>query len=168
MRKVEVFPFDPDWHRRFKEAAMEIEGIFGEECAEIHHIGSTAVEGLSAKSVIDLLPVVRSIENVDAFNRKMAEAGYVAKGENGLPGRRFFQKGGDERTHHIHVFEKGSREIRRHLAFRDYLRAHPEKAQEYGALKEKLASEYPMDIEKYIAGKTELVSVIEKLAMEES
>ncbi|MFD1864813.1 GrpB family protein [Planococcus chinensis] len=168
MRKVEVLPFDPDWQRRFEEAAMEIAGIFGEECVEIHHIGSTSVEGLSAKPVIDLLPVVRSIGSVDAFNTKMADAGYVAKGENGLPGRRFFQKGGNERTHHVHVFEKGSPEIRRHLAFRDYLRTHPEKAQEYGALKEKLAAEYPMDIEMYIAGKTELVSMIEKLAMEES
>lgn len=167
MRKVEVVPFDPEWHRQFGEAAVEISRIFGNECIEIHHIGSTSVEGLSAKPVIDLLPVVRSIENVDAFNGKMADAGYMAKGENGLPGRRYFQKGGNERTHHVHIYEEGSPEINRHLAFRDYLRTHPEKAKEYGTLKEELAAEYPQDIKKYIAGKAELVSEIEKLAREE-
>jgi GrpB-like predicted nucleotidyltransferase (UPF0157 family) len=168
MRKVEVMPYNPDWQRQFEQAAMEIKGIFGDECIEIHHIGSTAVEGLSAKPVIDLLPVVRTIETVDAFSRKMAEAGYLGKSENGIPGRRFFQKGGDVRTHHVHVFQKGSKEIGRHLAFRDYLQAHSGEAKKYGALKEKLAIEYPLDIDGYIAGKAELVTWIEKRAMEES
>lgn len=167
MRKVEVMPYNPDWQHQFERAALEIKGIFGDECIEIHHIGSTAVEGLSAKPVIDLMPVVRTIETVDAFSGKMAEAGYMAKGENGLPGRRFFQKGGDVRTHHVHVFQKGSPEIRRHLAFCAYLQTHPEQARKYGALKEKLAIEYPLDIDGYIAGKAELVTWIEKMAMEE-
>lgn len=167
MRRVVVLPYNPEWKRRFEQAAAEINYIFGDECLEIHHIGSTAVEGLAAKPVIDLMPVVRCIENIDSFNGKMEERGYIAYGENGLPGRRYFQKGGDERTHHIHVYQEGNEEIRRHLAFRDYLRLHAEEAKKYGALKEKLAFEHPVDIEAYIAEKAALVMEIEKKAMEE-
>lgn len=168
MRKVVVLPYDPDWQHRFEQAALEIKNIFGNECTEIYHIGSTAVEGLAAKPIIDLLPVVRNIGTVDLFNGQLAELGYIAKGENGLFGRRYFQKGGDGRTHHVHVYQEGNDEIRRHLAFRDYLRNHPMEAEKYGELKEKLANEHPWDIEKYIAGKEELVLWTEKKAMEES
>lgn len=167
VRRVVILPYDSGWKCRFEKAASEVKEVFGKECIEIHHIGSTAVEGLAAKPIIDLMPVVRSIENIDFFNDKMEELGYIAYGENGLPGRRYFQKGGDERTHHVHVYQEGNEEIRRHLAFRDYLRTHTEEAKKYGALKEKLALEYPLNIEAYINGKAELAAWIEKKAMEE-
>lgn len=167
MRKVEVRDYNADWKRQFEQAADEIQQILGEECVAIHHIGSTSVEGLAAKPVIDLMPVVRDINKVDGFNEEMERSGYEAKGENGLPGRRYFQKGGDLRTHHVHIYEKGNNEIIRHLAFRDYLRENPHEAKEYGTLKKKLAKEHPYDIQKYIEGKEQLVIKIEKRAMGE-
>lgn len=167
MRKVVVTEYNPDWEKLFQAAAAELKGILGEECLAIHHIGSTSIEGMAAKPVIDLMPVVRKIETVDSFNGKMKTLGYEPRGENGMPGRRYFQKGGDERSHHIHIYENGNREIARHLAFRNYLQKHAKEAERYGTLKKSLAEKYPWDIEKYIRGKEALVAEIEKKAMEE-
>lgn len=166
MRKVDVMPFSERWCIEFEKEAAALHGIFGSEIIEIHHIGSTSVHGLSAKPIIDIMPVVKDILQVDQYDRKMSAIGYEAKGENGIAGRRYFQKGGDERTHHVHFYEKGSPEIERHLAFRDFLRAHPGKAKVYGDIKEKLAQEFPYDIESYIEGKAEFAARIEQEAIE--
>ncbi|MDN4606162.1 GrpB family protein [Sporosarcina highlanderae] len=165
MRRVEVIPFSNRWKLEFEKEAANLQEIFGTEIIEIHHIGSTSVQGLSAKPIIDILPVVKDISQVDQYNGKMAGIGYVAKGENGILGRRYFQKGGDERSHHLHIYENGSSEIDRHLAFRDFLRAHPKQAKGYGSLKEKLAQQFPYDIESYIKGKDQLASQIEREAI---
>ncbi|QHJ69381.1 GrpB family protein [Planococcus halotolerans] len=164
MRKVTVTDYQPEWKRKFQQAAKEIKQIFREECIEIHHIGSTSIEGMAAKPVIDIMPVVREIESVDRVIREMEKLGYESKGENGLPGRRYFQRGGDERTHHIHIYAEGNPEVDRHLAFRNYLRQNPQEEEEYGMLKKKLAHDFPYDIDQYIAGKEELVARIEKNA----
>lgn len=134
MRKVEVTPYNPQWVAMFEEEASILRTIFGSEISEIHHIGSTSVPGLKAKPIIDIMPVVRDIHRIDAFNGAMIAIGYEPKGENGIIGRRFFQKGGNNRTHHVHVFESGNPEVERHLAFRDYLREHPEEAKPYKAI----------------------------------
>lgn len=136
--------------------------VFESEIIEIYHIGSTSVEGLLAKPIIDIMPVVRKVDRIDEFNTAMIDIGYEPKGENGLPGRRYFQKGGDERTHHIHFYEIGNPAIERHLAFRDYLRSHPDAVKAYGNLKKELSQHFPYDIEAYIRGKERLVSEIEK------
>lgn len=78
----------------YEKEAKKLCNIFASEIIEIHHIGSTAVKGLTAKPIIDIMPVVKDIERVEDFNIAMIDIGYEAKGENGLPGRRFFQKGG--------------------------------------------------------------------------
>lgn len=108
--------------------------------------------GLEAKPIIDIMPVVRDIILVSEYNHAMQNIGYEPKGENGTKGRRFFQKGGVNRTHDLHIFQVGSPEIKRHLVFRDYLKAHSEAVNEYGKLKRKLAQQYPYDIESYIRG----------------
>ncbi|REB05182.1 GrpB family protein [Sporosarcina sp. BI001-red] len=160
-RKVEVLPYSSTWPTEFQNEAGALQKIFGSELLEVHHIGSTAVVGLSAKPVIDLLLVVQSISRVDEWNEAMRDIGYEAKGENGIEGRRYFQKGSNARSHHVHVFEKGSPAITRHLLFRDFLRAHPARAMEYGELKTRLAGQYPYDIEKYIDGKSDIIRRIE-------
>lgn len=86
-------------------------------------------------------------------------------GEYGIPGRRFFRKGADRRTHHVHVFEEGNPEIDRHLAFRDYLRNHAEVRNAYGALKRQLAQAFPYDIESYIRGKAPFIAAVEQEAL---
>lgn len=166
MRKVEVMPFSERWSLDFEKEAAALREIFGAEIIEIHHIGSTSVHGLSAKPIIDIMPIVKDVLQVDQYNGKMVAIGYGAKGENGIAGRRYFQKGGNERTHHVHIYEVDSSEIERHLAFRDFLRVYSEKARAYGNLKEKLAQQFQFDIQSYINGKEQLTSEIEREAME--
>lgn len=165
MRRVEVTPYNEHWASMYEAEAAKMRRVFGEQLIAIHHIGSTAVPGLHAKPIIDIMPVVRDISKVDEYNQLMRDIGYEPRGENGISGRRYFQKGGDNRTHHVHVFRVENLHIRRHLAFRDYLRAHPNEAREYGELKRKLAREFPYDIDSYIQGKETLVKEIEQRAL---
>ncbi|AUD12842.1 MULTISPECIES: GrpB family protein [unclassified Planococcus (in: firmicutes)] len=167
MRKVIVTAYDERWPNAFEHAAAEILGMLESDCLDVQHIGSTAVPGLAAKPVIDLLVIVSDIEAIDRFEEDFRKLGYQAKGENGLPGRRYFERGGNERTHHVHCYEQGNPEVSRHLAFRDFLKANPQIAAAYGELKMKLAKQYPLDIEQYIKGKQAMVQEIEKKAMGE-
>ena len=133
---------------------MIIRGILSDDLVEIHHIGSTSIPGMSAKPIIDILPVVRDIERVDDYSLQLIQAGYEPKGEFGLPGRRYFSKGiDDERSHHIHTYQVENPAIERHLAFRDYMIAHPEEAMAYSNLKEDLAVKFIHDREAYMDGK---------------
>jgi GrpB-like predicted nucleotidyltransferase (UPF0157 family) len=133
----------------------------------IHHIGSTAVPGLAAKPIIDILVEVSSLAEIDATTDGMAELGYEAMGEFGIAGRRYFHKGGNQRTHQIHAFKKGNPHILRHIVFRDYLRTHPDAASEYGRLKKKVAATCDNDIEVYCDGKEAYVKKLEAIAMKE-
>lgn len=166
LRKVEVSSYNEKWTVLFEQEAEKLKLIFGNEIVAIHHIGSTAVTGLKAKPIIDIMPVVRDISLVDKYNEKMRDIGYEPKGENGIPERRYFQKGGDDRTHHVHIYQVGSPEIKRHLAFRDYLQKHSDEMKSYGELKEKLAQQFPFDIESYINGKESFVKKTEAKALE--
>ncbi|WP_137744682.1 MULTISPECIES: GrpB family protein [Robertmurraya] len=165
MRKVEVCPYNEKWAQMFIEEAESLNHIFRKDIIDIHHIGSTAVPGLKAKPIIDIMIVVKNINHIDRYNMKMKEIGYDPKGENGIVGRRYFQKGGDNRSHHVHIYQKGSYEIKRHLAFRDYLKSHPDEMEYYGNTKEELAQQFPYDIESYINGKDYLVKDIELKAL---
>ncbi|SFB28412.1 GrpB domain, predicted nucleotidyltransferase, UPF0157 family [Lentibacillus halodurans] len=165
MRKVEVVPYDTLWPFQFDIEAQKLQRILGGETLDIYHIGSTSVKGLYAKPVIDIMPVVRDINRIDQFNRDMETLGYEAKGENDMAGRRFFRKGGDHRTHHVHIFEKGNTHIGRHLAFRDFFRHHSYEADNYSRLKLDLAARFPDDMDAYIKGKDRVVKEIERNAL---
>jgi len=165
MRRVIVTDYNPQWPEKFEIEAAKIKQVFGEDLIAIYHIGSTSVPNLKAKPIIDIMPIVRDIEEVDKFNDEMIALGYEPMGEFGIPGRRYFRKGGDDRTHHVHIFQVGSQEAERHLAFRDYLRLHPDAAKKYGELKEKLANRYPDDIEAYMNGKDGFIKDLEKEAI---
>ncbi|WP_042143282.1 GrpB family protein [Paucisalibacillus sp. EB02] len=165
MRQITVTPYNQEWIKQFQLEALKLKEIFGHEIVEVFHIGSTAVPGLSAKPIIDMMPVVYDITRIDNYDEEMIKIGFKPKGENGIQGRRYFQKGGDQRTHHVHVYGKGNKEIIRHLAFRNYLREHPEDAKRYGSLKEQLAIRFPFDIESYISGKHDLALEIDKKAL---
>lgn len=165
MRKVDVVPYDALWSIMFGSEAEKLQRIFGDEVLEIYHIGSTSVVDLYAKPVIDLMPVSKDVSRIDRFNDAMETISYEAKGEYGIPGRRFFLKGGDDRTHHVHIFEAGSVHIGRHLAFRDYLREHAGEAASYSRLKLDLALRFPDDMDAYIEGKARFVQEIEQKAL---
>lgn len=94
MRKVEVVPYKKEWSKLFHDECQKLEDIFGPEMMNVYHIGSTAIPAIHAKPVIDILAVVKDVECVADFNKEMEEMGYDAKGENGIAGRRFFEKAG--------------------------------------------------------------------------
>lgn len=165
MRIIEVVSYDEAWKSHFTREADQLSRIFLDELLEIHHIGSTAIPGMKAKPIIDIIPVVKDISRIDRFYPSLIDLGYDPKGENGIPGRRFFCKGGDNRTHHVHVFQMGNPQIERHLAFRDYLRTHPEASRAYCNLKEKLAASYRANPSAYNDGKSELIQQIEQEAI---
>jgi GrpB-like predicted nucleotidyltransferase (UPF0157 family) len=154
-RRITVVDHDPAWTREYEAEAEALrEALRGCLCA-VHHIGSTAVPGLPAKPILDILAEVTDLD---------AGLGYRAMGEHGIEGRRYFQKGHPRHTHHLHIFRRGNPNVTRHLAFRDYLRAHPERAREYGELKLRLARKDPYDVEGYLEGKKELVSRLQEQA----
>lgn len=164
---IVVTAYNPEWKEMFEAEARIVKEILGDNCAAVFHIGSSSVEGLKAKPIIDIMPVVQDLKLVDRQAEAFERIGYEYLGEFGMPGRRYLRKGGDERTHQIHIFRQNDAEnIERHLAVRDYLRAHKNIAEEYAALKENLALQYPYDIEKYCDGKDEFVKNLEELALE--
>ena len=130
----------------------------------VEHIGSTAIPGLDAKPVIDLLVGLRSMGDAGRCIRPLEELGYEYRGEAGVPGRLFsreFRKG--QRAHHLHLAVLGGAFWNEHLLFRDYLQAHPRTANEYARLKRALAARYRSDREAYAAAKADFVrGVLEK------
>lgn len=166
VRVIEVVPYNPKWKEEYLKEAEKIRNIMKEDIIKIHHIGSTSIPGMSAKPVIDILVEVVDINNVDNYNIDMEKLGYIAKGEYGIEGRRFFMKGLYNRTHHVHIFQWDSSEVRRHLNFRDYMISHPEDAKLYAELKKELAVKFRYDIEGYCNGKDNFIKDINKKAMD--
>jgi len=162
---VKVEKYNPKWVEAFTKEAKELDNQLGGLINNIYHIGSTAVPGLMAKPIIDIILGVKSLSQLDKQNSKLASLDYEGMGENGILGRRFFKKGGNNRTHQIHAFKSGDPHILRHLAFRDYLRAHKEIAIEYGALKFDIAQRCNNDIEQYCDEKDAFVKYHEAIAL---
>ena len=160
MQHVFLMPYDPRWPGEFAVEASLVTGAMGNLLVEIHPIGSTAVPGLAAKPIIDLLAAVSDVSLLDEKTATMGALGYEAMGEFGMPGRRYFRKDDQNgcRIHQVHAFHAGSPQIARHLAFRDFMRAHPEFASQYEALKRnRLADQYPHDIGSYTNGKDDFI-----------
>ncbi len=165
-REINVEPYNKKWKVKFKNEKSKLEKIFNDILVKIYHIGSTAIPNIKAKPVIDIMVVVEDIDKVDNYNDRIKSLGYEPKGEFGIKNRRFFQKGGNNRTHHIHIFQQGDKEIKRHINFRDYIKSHPKEAQKYSQLKEILADKYSQDINKYNKGKNDFIAEIDSKAVE--
>ena len=152
-RRMKVVEYSADWPRQYEQEFVLLRGALGHEIVRSHHIGSTSVPGLAAKPIIDILLEVRSVDTLDTLSEAMRDLGYQPKGEFGIPGRRYFPKGSDERTHHVHAFAVGDPLIEPHLAFRNYLRTHPAAVAEYAAVKKAAAAAHETDPEGYVAFK---------------
>ncbi len=159
-KTINVVPYNLQWPEVFASEAELIKQALGNNCITIHHIGSTSVPGLSAKPIIDMLPVVRDIREVDQAIKAMESLGYEAKGEYGIAFRRYFQKRKDVRTHNVHVYQENDPEISRYLKFRDWMRSHPVDAEAYGKLKQELAVT-SQDMLQYCNGKDAFVASID-------
>jgi GrpB-like predicted nucleotidyltransferase (UPF0157 family)/glutaredoxin len=167
MRNITVVAYDPAWPQAYEAEAVRLRAVFGPELVQLYHIGSTSIPGIHAKPIIDIMPVVQVIEHVDKLNEAMIALGYEPRGENGIPGRRYFSKGGvEQRSHHVHVFQVDNPEVARHLDLRDYLRAHPSQAQAYAAVKIEAAQRYPQDIIGYMDHKDAEIQRILTLAQD--
>ena len=140
--RVNIVPYDPAWPRRFDEERRILAAVFAGSGARIEHVGSTAVPGLGAKPVIDVLMGVPNLVEVERRIPALEAAGYeyVQEYERQLPDRRYFRRPRlGPRACHVHCVVTGSDVWIRHLAFRDYLRAHPESAAAYDDFKRQLA-----------------------------
>ena len=160
-------PHRNSWSRDFEIEAASIHDALSSALNAIFHIGSTAIPGIYAKPIIDILADVKSLEAVDGRVREMQALRFESMGEFGIPGRRFFRKndGSGMRTHQIHAFVHESPDIVRHLAFRDFLIAHPGTAQAYSELKRGLVQTCNGDFEAYMDGKDAFIKDVEQKAL---
>ena len=170
MDNIVIVDYNPAWPAMFTEEAAHLQAALGDDLVvTIEHFGSTAVPGLSAKPIIDLLVAVRSLPEVRQSGIPALEAlGYAYWRDDPAPDRMFFVKGlppNGPRTHHVHIVEPGAAQdpplgefsFADRLLFRDALRADPEEAKRYATLKRELAAQFPDDREAYTNGKTDYV-----------
>ena len=164
---IVISEYDPMWPEQFAVEKSALASVFGGDALHIHHIGSKSVPGLAAKPIIDILVEATSLSACDAHNEGMHRLGYEVMGSYGIEGRRYFRKINSEgvRTHHVHAFAKGSPHTVRHLAFRDYLIAHPGKARDYETIKRRAAERIGSDWDSYTDGKEAFVLETERLAL---
>jgi GrpB-like predicted nucleotidyltransferase (UPF0157 family) len=154
---VIVVDYDPTWPTVFESLRKRIAGVLGGMAAAIEHVGSTAVPNLAAKPIIDLDVLLASETMLPATVERLASLGYVHRGDLGVPQREAFYAPANDPPHHLYVCPPHSAEFRRHVAFRDYLRAHPREAKIYANLKIRLAERFRDDRPAYNDGKTEFV-----------
>ena len=163
-----VMPYDPTWPQQFEAARAQILAAVGPAVVRLEHIGSTSVPGLAAKPIIDMMASVRDLEDGLAVQAALAELGYHP-GETGMRDRLFFQRRAGEgvATHHLHVVTEDSWATRNERLLRDHLRKHPEQAQRYGELKQRLMRDLGHG-EAYTRAKTELIQELVDAARAEA
>ena len=170
MDDVEIVDYDPRWPHLFDEEAERLRAVLDPSLiVGLEHFGSTAIAGLSAKPIIDILIAVRSLAAARAsFVDALRKLDYVYWADNPKKDRMFFVKGmppfGSKRSHHVHVTELHG-EMWQRLAFRDYLRAHPEEVATYDRLKRRLAAEHQTDREAYTDAKSTYVGSVMRKAI---
>ena len=163
--RVTVLPYDGKWKTGFEDIKREIGAEVGDIIIGIEHVGSTSVVGLSAKPCIDIDVVIEDYSVFSAVRDGLAKIGYIHEGDLGIKGREAFKYSGKPHllNHHLYVCPKDSPELRRHIAFRDFLRNSPDAVAEYGRVKKKAAELFPDDIDKYIEYKSAYINELYKL-----
>ena len=155
------------WNPKWKDEFERIVDSLGEDViynsVKIEHVGSTSVEGLYAKPIIDLDIVIEN-DKFEIIKRLLNDKGYEHEGDLGIEGREAFSYSGKEElmTHHLYVCPKDSKELFKHITFRDFLKNNPDLASEYSKVKEQAAVLYPDDIDKYMEFKSEIIEKIYK------
>lgn len=155
-KEVVVVPYDKTWKSAFEAIKKELEPAIGDLILGIEHVGSTSVEGLSAKPCIDIDVIIKDSSVFDAVAAKLASIGYIHEGNLGIQDREAFKYLDKPHLlkHHLYVCPQHSAELHRHLTFRNFLRNNADAVKKYGTIKETAAQLFPDDIDKYIAYKS--------------
>ena len=163
-KQVVVQPYNEDWPQCFIKIRDEIKEALGDTALRIEHVGSTSVKGLSAKPIIDIDVVIKDYSIFPEVVKRLEEIGYHHEGDQGIPTREAFKYDAKQHLlkHHLYVCPEDSPELKRHIAFRDYLKTHPDAVLEYSRIKEEGALLYPYDIDKYIEHKSSFIESIYK------
>ena len=163
---VILVPYNPEWPHMAASHAERLR-VLGSTLVIVHHIGSTSVPGLAAKPIIDLMPLVTDLTDLDRERGRIEALGYEWHGEYGIPGRRYctLATGDGIRAVQLHIFEDNSPHVERHIAFRDYLRAHPAVAAAYETEKRRARDLHPNDSHAYTDEKSAWVRQTEAAAL---
>lgn len=165
---VELVAYRDEWQEAFETEADRLREALDDRLVAVEHVGSTAVEGLAAKPILDVLAVVERLGDEERWTRRLEPLGYEFRPDDGVPDRLFYAKGPESnRTHYLSVTEQGSETHVEQVQFRDYLRDHPRTAAEYERLKRELADAYPDDRESYTSEKSAFVRKILRRTSEE-
>lgn len=168
-RQTHIEPYNPEWVNVYIQEYEKLRHIFTDKLKSIDHIGSTAIPGIKAKPIIDILITTEDINQIDSLTNQIEDLGYIAGGEFGLPGRRFFCKGDEKHCHiHVHIYEETHPSVPQYLKFRNYMIDHPDEMKKYELLKTKLAQKYSHNRTLYTAGKNEFIQKILHKAAEMS
>ena len=152
------------WADEFRREKGRIAEAIGPHVLDIQHVGSTAIPGVPAKPILDILVVVEDYDEAAVCIGPLEGIGYIYRGEHGIPRRHYFVQG-DPRTHHLHMVERDSESWRGTVLFRDFLRSDPESAREYAGAKEELAAKYARDRPSYQQKKDQVVErILERAA----
>lgn len=164
-QKVIVLPYDRAWKIDFEKIKKEIEEGIGDLIVGIEHVGSTAVEGMSAKPCIDLDVIIKDDTVFEAVVSGLKRIGYIHEGDLGIKGREAFRYSGKPhlQAHHLYVCPQDSEELHRHIVFRDFLRSEPQAVKKYSQVKETAARLFPDDIDRYIAYKAPCIEELYRL-----
>ncbi len=163
-KKVIVVPYNPAWKDEFEILRTYLERALGNTIVDIEHVGSTSVNGLSAKPIIDLDVIIESHKNFEEVKCILEDLGYYHEGDLGITGREAFgyEDKKDFMAHHLYVCPKESLALKNHLSFRNYLRVNKEVRDRYSEVKEKAALEYLDDIDEYMKAKCHIINEIYK------
>lgn len=165
---VKLLPYNYEWAELYKQEEKLLYSLIGQYIIDIQHVGSTSIEGLDAKPIIDIAAGVKSLDDVEKFRNLLEGAGYQYRGSAGVEGRVMFAKGSeDSRSHYLHIEVYGGKLWENHIYFRDYLCLHKESLEEYSKLKKELAAKFGEDRKSYTSAKNDFISSILKRAGEE-
>ena len=154
---IRIVEYDPSWPLLFQTLEARMRALLKAQVVRVEHIGSTSVPGLAAKPILDIDVVVRAAADLQPGIRHLERAGYCHEGDLGVAGRETLRRPPDSEPHHLYLLVEGSRELRRHLAFRDALRADRVLREEYAALKRSLAQSFRDDRDAYTSGKSDFI-----------
>lgn len=166
--EVELKAYDYKWKEDFKKEKEELKNILGDLAISIEHVGSTAVEGLSAKPIIDISVGVNTLPEISVIKQIFSDYSQYSVKEDSVEGEVLVRKGSeDNRTHFIHIMEIESDRYKDTILFRDYLISHPDDLLKYEKLKTELAEKYPNERKMYTSSKNGFINDIMKKAKEE-